>query len=98
MAGGVAICLCVYTRACHLHPSLVTSSCTVCCIVVLTVHLPSHIQVLVALPGMDSLEVVRDFVHNSYTHFSSGIYWISCEQPEYVADSIKFIEKVRQSY
>ena len=47
-----------------------------------------------ALPGLEAHEVVIDFIHNSYKHFSSGIFWINCEKPELINHSIDYIEKV----
>ena len=47
-----------------------------------------------ATPGLLAHEIVVDFIYNSYEHFAGGIFWINCEQPEFISSSIEYIEKV----
>ena len=62
----------------------------------LTVHL-IHIQILKGCASVNPSEVVKDFILSSYTHFSGGIFWINCHQPEMILSSIEYIQKVLYS-
>lgn len=45
-------------------------------------------------PGVEPTEVVIDFISSFYKHFSGGIFWINCRQPELISSSIEYVEKV----
>ena len=50
------------------------------------------------MTGFAAHEIVVDFIHNSYNHFSSGIFWVNCQLPEFITESVKNIEKVSGRY